>query len=189
MPAPPHEIAGIGSDPAPVWAMNLRTRLAALLIFIVGCPVSLCASSEAEVRSIVLDFCDSWRTGDQAKFISLIDDQFHFSNPGGTFDRAHILATFLQSPKLYSNIAFHSMNLVVQGDRFMAEYQYCSTDRATGKREADGTVAVGEVKNGRLLYWKEYYDPSVGDLQAAGKLAVDEGGSAYPYPHAAENRW
>jgi hypothetical protein len=147
------------------------------------------AATEAEVKALIQNYCDSWRTGNEALFLSAIDDQFHFSNPGGTFDRKQTLVQFRESPKLYANIRFYNLVTVIQGDRFVAEYQYCSTDKATGKREADGTVAVGEVRNGKLISWKEYYDPSVGDLQAAGKLVVDEGGAPYPFPHSAPNRW
>ncbi len=147
------------------------------------------ASTEPEIRALVLKYTDSWSTGDVAEFTSVISPDFHFCNPGGTFDRAKTLEQFTASPKLYANIKFYHINLVIQGDRFMAEYQYCSTDRSTGKREADGTVAVGQVKDGKIVSWKEYYDPSVGDLQAAGKLVVDEGADAYPYPRGAPNRW
>ncbi len=169
--------------------MNMRATLVLILVGLSAAAPRADAASEAEVRALILKYTDSWTTGDVAAFTATIDDQFHFSNPGGTFDRKQTLEQFTASPKLYANIKFHHMNIVIQGDRFMAEYQYCSTDRSTGKREADGTVAVGEVRNGRILSWKEYYDPSVGDLQASGKLIIDEGEEAYPYPRAAPNRW
>ena len=169
--------------------MRLRTLPLLALLVLAGPISSIHASTEAEVKALILKFCDSWHTGAEAAFLSTLDDSFHFSNPGGTFDHKQILEQFRASSKNYADIRFYHYNIVIQGDRFMAEYQYCSTDRSTGKREADGTVVVGELKDGKLITWKEYYDPSVGDLQASGKLVVDEGGPAYPYPHSAPNRW
>ncbi len=163
----------------------------ALLFFVTfaALPAAAKSDDETKIKSLILDFCDAWKTGSRAEFLATVGDGFHFSNPGGTFDREQTLAQLVASPKSYADIRFVNMNIVIQGDRFVAEYQYCSTNRATGKREADGTAAVGEVKEGRIVAWKEYYDPAVGDLQAAGKLVVDEGGPAFPYPRNAPNRW
>lgn len=163
----------------------------ALLFFVTlaALPVAAKSDDEAKIKSLISNFCDAWKTGSGPEFLATVGDGFHFSNPGGTFDREQTLEQLVASPKSFSNIRFVNMTIVIQGDRFVAEYQYCSTNRSTGKREADGTVAVGEVKDGRIVAWKEYYDPAVGDLQAAGKLVVDEGGPAFPYPRSAPNRW
>jgi hypothetical protein len=86
-----------------------------------------------------------------------------------------------------SNTRIYPTQFIVEGNRVLAEYPFCATNIATGKREAEGTAAIGEVKDGNLVVWKECCDHSVGVLQADGSVPVDEGAASFP--RSAKNRW
>jgi len=141
------------------------------------------------VTEVVTAFAKSWETGDLAAFEATLDDKLLWAHPGGTLDKAGAIAFFKKWKTEWSNTRIYPTQFIVEGDRVLAEYQFCATNIATGKREAEGTAAIGEVRDGKLVVWKEYYDHTVGALQAEGKIPVDEGAASYPYPLAAKNRW
>jgi len=60
---------------------------------------------------------------------------------------------------------------------------------AAGEREAGGAAAIGEVRDGKLVVWKDYDDHAVGALQAGGGTPMGEGAASHPYPISAKNRW
>ena len=133
-------------------------------------------------------FAKSWETGDLAAFESTLDDHLLWANPGGILDRAGAIAFFKKWKTEWKDTRIYPTQFVVEGNHVLAEYQFCATNIATGKREAEGTAAIGEVKDGKLVLWKEYYDHTVGALQAEGTIPVDEGAESFPYPRAAKNR-
>jgi ketosteroid isomerase-like protein len=142
-----------------------------------------------QVVDTVVKFAKSWETGDLAQFVSTLDDHLLWANPGGTLDKQGAIAFFKQWKAEWKDTRIYPTQFIVEGNRVLAEYQFCATNLATGKREAEGTAAIGEVRDGKLVVWKEYYDHTVGALQAEGKIPVDEGAASFPFPRAAKNRW
>jgi|HubBroStandDraft_1064217.scaffolds.fasta_scaffold798555_1 ketosteroid isomerase-like protein len=142
-----------------------------------------------KVIAVVATFAKSWETGDLDQFVATLDDKLLWAHPGGTLDKAGAIAFFKKWKTEWKDTRIYPTQFIVEGNRVLAEYQFCATNIATGKREAEGTAAIGEVKDGKLVVWKEYYDHTVGALQAEGKIPVDEGAASYPYPLAAKNRW
>jgi ketosteroid isomerase-like protein len=169
--------------------MWLRKIIPAIL------PVLLCVGAHAadsdrdQVVAIVAKFARSWETGDLAQFESTLDGKLLWAHPGGTLDKVGAIAFFKKWKTEWKDTRIYPTQFIVEGNRVLAEYQFCATNIATGKREAEGTAAIGEIKDGRLVLWKEYYDHTVGALQAEGKITVDEGAASFPYPRAAQNRW
>ena len=143
----------------------------------------------ASVAAVVTAFAKSWETGDEAQFVATLDDHLLWAHPGGVLDKAGALAFFKKWKTEWKDTRIYPTQFIIEGGRVLAEYQFCATNIATGKREAEGTAAIGEVKDGKLVVWKEYYDHTVGALQAEGKIPVDEGATAFPYPRSAPNRW
>ena len=141
------------------------------------------------VVAVVAKFAKSWETGDVAQFESTLDGKLLWAHPGGTLDKPGAIAFFMKWKKEWRDTRIYPTQFIVEGNRILAEYQFCATNIATGKREAEGTAAIGEVSGGKLVVWKEYYAHTVGALQAEGKVPVDEGATSYPYPISAKNRW
>jgi ketosteroid isomerase-like protein len=154
------------------------------------CPRSFAVDSDRDqVIAVVSAFAKSWETGDVAQFESTLDEQLLWAHPGGTLDKPGAIAFFKKWKTEWKDTRIYPTQFIVEGNRVLAEYQFCATNIATGKREAEGTAAIGEVRGGKLVIWKEYYDHSVGALQAEGKIPVDEGAASFPYPRSAPNRW
>ena len=145
--------------------------------------------SREEVTAVVGKFVHAWETGDLPLFLSTLDDHLLWAHPGGTLDKQGAEAFFKKWQVEWKDTRIHPTQFIIEGDRVLAEYQFCATNIATGKREAEGTAAIGEIKGGKLVVWKEYYDHTVGALQAEGKIPVDEGAASFPYPQSAPNRW
>jgi ketosteroid isomerase-like protein len=164
--------------------------LAAALVAATIAPAALAGdSSRDQVIATVTVFAKSWETGDLAQFESTLDDNLLWAHPGGTLDKPGAIAFFKKWKTEWKDTRIYPTQFIVEGNRVLAEYQFCATNMATGKREAEGTAAIGEIRNGRLVVWKEYYDHTVGALQAEGVIPVDEGAASFPYPRAAKNRW
>jgi ketosteroid isomerase-like protein len=167
-----------------------RLCLAALgAVLLAGPRLGAAPPDRAAVTAVVATFAKSWETGDLAAFESTLDAGLLWAHPGGTLDRAGAIAFFQKWKTEWKDTRIYPTQFIVEGNRVLAEYQFCATNIATGKREAEGTAAIGEVKDGKLVVWKEYYDHTVGALQAEGKIPVDEGAASYPYPKSAPNRW
>ena len=169
--------------------MRLLTSMAALLAAMTASAALAGDSSRDQVVATVTVFAKSWETGDLARFESTLDDHLLWAHPGGTLDKAGAIAFFKKWKTEWKDTRIYPTQFIVEGNRVLAEYQFCATNIATGKREAEGTAAIGEIKDGKLVLWKEYYDHTVGALQAEGVIPVDEGAASFPYPRAAKNRW
>jgi ketosteroid isomerase-like protein len=146
-------------------------------------------ATREQVIDVVKKFAHSWETGDLAAFTSTLDEHLLWAHPGGKLDRNGAIAFFKRWRSEWLNTRIYPTTFLVEGDQVFAEYQFCSTNKQTGKREAEGTAAIGEIRGGKLVLWKEYYDHSVGELQAKDVIPVDEGNVSFPYPAAAKNRW
>jgi ketosteroid isomerase-like protein len=169
--------------------MRPITLLAALVAATAASAAPPADSIRDQVIATVTVFAKSWETGDLAQFESTLDDHLLWAHPGGTLDKPGAIAFFKKWKVEWKDTRIYPTQFIVEGNRVLAEYQFCATNVATGKREAEGTAAIGEVKDGKLVLWKEYYDHTVGALQAEGVIPVDEGAASFPYPRAAKNRW
>jgi ketosteroid isomerase-like protein len=168
----------------------MRFLIAAVLATTLSISAAYAAApSRDQVVATVTTFAKSWETGDLAAFESTLDDHLLWAHPGGALDKPGAIAFFKKWKTEWKNTRIYPTQFVVEGNHILAEYQFCATNIATGKREAEGTAAIGEVRDGKLVVWKEYYDHTVGALQAEGTIPVDEGAESFPYPRAAKNRW
>ncbi len=169
--------------------MRLLTTLATLVAAMALPSVRAADTPRDQVVAVVATFARSWETGDLAQFESTLDEHLLWAHPGGTLDKAGAIAFFKKWKTEWKDTRIYPTQFIVEGNRVLAEYQFCATNLATGKREAEGTAAIGEIRDGKLVVWKEYYDHTVGALQAEGVIPVDEGAPSFPYPRAAKNRW
>jgi ketosteroid isomerase-like protein len=139
-------------------------------------------TSRAVVERLVRDWLRSWEVSDEKLFRSIIHPDIVFAYPGKREDHAAALASYAEFHQSFEKTRVYIHQMLVDGNRFMVEYQFASTRKATGKRQAAGTIAIGEVRDGRLFIVKEYLDGRVSRMQEAGQLPVDEGAEPYPWP-------
>ncbi len=153
----------------------MKTCFIILLIFIQSAPSSSQTSKE-EIRSVISEFLKCWETNDIETFDRLLHDSVLFAYPGDRLNKSELLDMFKVYQMEKKDIKIYLWEtLLSDSNRFASAYQFAATDRVTGKRQAVGTGIVGEVKDARIILFKEYYDESVSTLQYQGKLPLDEG--------------
>lgn len=143
------------------------------------------ANEAATVHAIVHRSLMSWETLDEADFVDTAHPQMIFAYPGQRTDFDGALAVFRMWRDKFRDTRVYVHQILVDGPRFAAEYQFATTSKASGLRTVMGTVAIGEVRDGKIILLKEYTDSRVDDLQREGKLPLDEGEEPYPSPWVA----
>lgn len=138
--------------------------------------------AENNIESLVRNSLMSWETGDEAMFVSTAHSDFLFAFPGERTDVKGALNVFRYWQENYDDIKVYIHWVLVDGNRFASEYQFASTNKSNGRRTAMGTVAIGEVKDGKIILLKEYTDGRGSRLQEAGELPLEEGEEPFPWP-------
>jgi uncharacterized protein (TIGR02246 family) len=170
--------------------MKLRAfLLASIFCLSISCrPAAAEAPTRAAIQRLIEQQAHAWETGDEQAFLSSLDEHAVFAYPGKRLSREGALSSFRGWKRDFRDTQLHVTHLVIDGSQFAVEYMFATTNVATGKRTAGGTVAVGEVRDGRILSWKEYLDGRVSRLQATGELPVDEAAEPFPWPDTPESR-
>ncbi|MBO9711662.1 c-type cytochrome [Sphingomonas sp.] len=145
------------------------------------------AADESSVRAVVTRSLMSWQSGDRTEFAATTDPKLVFAFPGRRTDAAGAMAVFDKWKADYRDVKVYIHRILVDGDRFAAEYQFANTP-VGGKRTVTGTLAVGRVQDGRIVELKEYLDGRVSRAQEAGWMPVDEGKEPYPWPAGVDLR-
>jgi len=161
-------------------------RLLAIGVLLAGSavsPVALAASADkAAIRATIEKFLKCWETNDAATFGSLLHPDLVFGYPGGRFNRDGLLKTFEEYHRQKHDIKIYlGDKFVSDGKKHVLIYQFAATDNATGKRFAVGTAVICELKDGKFVAFREYWDTSVAEDQKAGELPLDEG-TPTPWP-------
>jgi uncharacterized protein (TIGR02246 family) len=170
--------------------MKILPRL--VLVFLCGLAALAGAEPAPPPRAAVLALIErqarSWETGDEAAFLATLHDDVVFAYPGKRLGRDGVLATFRAWRRDFRDTKLHVHRVVIDGAYFAVEYMFATTNVATGKRTAAGTVATGEVRDGKLRVWKEYLDGRVSRAQAQGELPADEAAEPFPWPDTPASR-
>lgn len=139
-------------------------------------------ASRDAVEALVHAHARAWMTGDTALMRSIVHEDALFAYPRRRVDRdtwIRELAAFHEQ-NVETRVYVH--RVLVDGEAFAVEWQFATTDRESGERTAVGDAIIGEVRDGRIVLWKEYLDGRVFALQRAGELPLDEGEEPFPWP-------
>ncbi|MFO1452621.1 MAG: nuclear transport factor 2 family protein [Opitutaceae bacterium] len=179
-----------GAVPAALLRRVLPTRPVLLLwLLVLGAATAWSAApSRDEVLALIRQQAGSWESGDEAAFLASLHPDSVFAYPGKRLTRDGALVVFREWKRDFTDTRMKLHRVVIDGAQFSIEYTFATTRRSTGRRSAAGTVAVGEVRDGRLVVWKEYLDGRVSRQQAAGELPVDENAEPFPWPDTPESR-
>ena len=143
---------------------------------------SSCTDTTNGIESLVIESLESWESGDEAAFMSTAHPELLFAFPGERTDVQGALNVFRYWQTNFEDTRVYVYWVLVDGDRFAAEYQFASTKKSNGKRTAAGTVAIGRVQDGKIILLKEYTDGRMSRLQEAGELPLEEGETPFPWP-------
>lgn len=140
------------------------------------------AVSAQAVEALVRDHARAWMTGDTALVRSILHEDALLAYPRRRVDRDTWVAELAAFHESNVDTRIYVHRIVVDGETFAVEWQFATTDRATGERTAVGDAIIGEVRDGRISLWKEYLDGRVLALQRSGELPLDEGLEPFPWP-------
>ena len=148
----------------------------------VACVSAGCNNTSDEIEALVVASLESWESGDESVFLSTAHPDLLFAFPGERTDAAGALGVFRYWQANFEDTRVYVNWVLVDGDRFAAEYQFATTKISNGRRTAVGTVAIGRVQDGKIVLLKEYTDGRASRLQEAGDLPLDEGETPFPWP-------
>lgn len=164
--------------------------VAALLLVLAGMLIWMYSkkSEDAKVRTLVEDMAKAWETGDDELLASVLHPDVVFAYPGRRLSKEQTLADLRSFRDAYVDTKVYIHEVIVDGDDVAVEWQFATTNKATGKREVVSDAIIAHLKDGKFDVWKEYLDGRVKGLQAEGKLELEEGMEPYPWPTKIEIR-
>lgn len=172
--------------------ISLLSFFSLLLLPVVSLPAAT-GSSESpapprgDVQHLIETQIKSWETGDESAFLATLREDAVFAYPGKRLTRDGALTVFRQWKRDFRDTAVRIHREVIDGPHFAIEYLFATTHRGTGTRSAVGTLTIGEVRDGKIVVWKEYLDGRISRAQAKDELPVQEGVIPFPWPDTPES--
>jgi uncharacterized protein (TIGR02246 family) len=118
-------------------------------------------SSPQEIREIVEQAQNAWIDRDADALAQLFTPDAQLIVPGQRWQgQAKIREEVAKFARLYTDVRITIHRTIVDGNRAAVEWHYEDTETATGKRNQADDAIVIEIENGRISYWREYFDTS-----------------------------
>ena len=118
-------------------------------------------SSPQQIRAIVKQAQNAWVARDADALAQLFKPDGVLIVPGQRWrGQAKIREEVAKFSRLYTDVQITIHRTIVEGNRAAVEWHYEDTEKATGKRSQADDAIVIEVTNGRISYWREYFDTS-----------------------------
>ncbi|MDZ7778738.1 MAG: nuclear transport factor 2 family protein [Gemmatimonadota bacterium] len=134
------------------------------------------------VEALVHDHARAWMTGDTALLRRIMHPDARLAYPRRRVDRETWIEELAAFHEQNVDTRVYVHRVVVEDSTFAVEWQFATTERESGARTAVGDAIIGEVRDGRIVLWKEYLDGRIFALQRSGELPLDEGEEPYPWP-------
>jgi uncharacterized protein (TIGR02246 family) len=116
-----------------------------------------------EVHQLLLRRIRAWQAGDlDAIMAGYADDIVHISPYGRRVGVAEIRAANERYLAEYTGFEVQLHRLVVEGDQGALEWTWSETRRADGLRRSADDAIVFVLRDGKISYWREYFDPTAG---------------------------
>lgn len=145
-------------------------------------------SHDASITALVHEHAKAWETGDEALLNKVLHPDVVFAYPGRRLTKEQTLEDLRLFAGAYTDTKVYIHKVIVNGNEVAVEWQFATTNKATGKREVVSDAVIAHVRDGKFDVWKEYLDGRVKGLQAEGKLELEEGKEPFPWPKKIEIR-
>jgi len=115
----------------------------------------------AAVRALVGRQARAWEAGDPEAIVADYAPDGELVSPGGRW-RGHAalreaVAAFFAG---VSDVRVEVTRIVVEGEEGAVEWTWSETSRATGTRTTMQDGIVFALRDGKITYWREYFDPA-----------------------------
>jgi uncharacterized protein (TIGR02246 family) len=116
-------------------------------------------SSSQDIRSLIILAKDAWVAGDAEALAHLFTVDAQLIVPGQRWQgQAKIREEVAKFVRLYTDVKITIHRIIIEGNLAAVEWHYEDIEKATGKRSQADDAIVIEVQNGRISYWREYFD-------------------------------
>ncbi|HIH41333.1 TPA: nuclear transport factor 2 family protein [Candidatus Woesearchaeota archaeon] len=164
----------------------MREKILFLVFIIAAMLVSSCTTKEYSKEyavKLVQDHANAWKTSDLELLDSVLHEDVVFAYPGRRLNKNQTLEDLIYFREHFSDTEVYINRIIVDGSDVAVEWQFATTEIATGKRQVVSDGIIGELKDGKFIVWKEYLDGRVKTMQANGELAYEEGEEPFPWPN------
>lgn len=134
------------------------------------------------IKDLVQKHADAWKNGDEELLNEILHEDVIFAYPGRRLNKEQTLEDLRFFRDEFENTEVYIHNIIIDGNMLAVEWQFASTLKETGKRQVVSDAIIGEIKDGKIIVWKEYLDGRVKGLQAEGQLELEEGETPFPWP-------
>jgi ketosteroid isomerase-like protein len=134
------------------------------------------------IRTLVEDHARAWETGDEALLLSTIHEDIVFAYPGRRLNYDELIEDFQYYRENFEDTKVYLHDIIVEGNMVAVEWQFAATEKESGKRTAVSDGIIGEIKDGKIVSWKEYLDGRVSRMQKVDALPLEEGEEPFPAP-------
>lgn len=133
------------------------------------------------VEKLVKDQAVAWETGDMNLFLSTIHEDIVFAYPGRRLGYKDLVEDFEYFKNNFTDTKVYINKIITEGDLVAVEWQYATTN-SSGKRTSVSDGIIGQIKDGKIISWKEYLDGRVSRMQEVDELPLEEGEEPFPWP-------
>lgn len=114
---------------------------------------------KAEILRTIETARQAWIAQDPDVIAQLFTPDGKLIVPGNVWQgREAIREAIAQFREDFTNVEIKIKRAIIEGDRAAIEWDYEDTEKATGKRNSAEDVIIVVFQDGRISYWREYFD-------------------------------
>jgi len=112
-----------------------------------------------EIQALVQRQADAWQGGDIEAIVADFDEAGALITPGGAWvGHAAIRQAAIAFWATVQTVQVEIKRLLVDGDQGAIEWRWTEVRRADGQAHTADDAIIFTVKNGKIVYWREYFD-------------------------------
>jgi uncharacterized protein (TIGR02246 family) len=125
---------------------------------------------------------DAWLAEDMDTYLALFADDLVLETPMGPPVEGHAAYEKMVrgSQRAIRPVSFEFHEIAVDGPKVLAEWTITLAVRADGRELTYRGMSVGELRDGQIVTWREYYDPA--DLELRPQPAAPTIRDSSPKP-------
>jgi uncharacterized protein (TIGR02246 family) len=112
-----------------------------------------------QIHALVQRQAEAWQNGDGDAIVADFDETAVFISPGGTW-RGH--AAIQQAVTTFWHtvdaVIVQVTRIIADGDHGAVEWRWTEVRRADGQSYSADDAIIFTLKNGKIIYWREYFD-------------------------------
>ena len=117
-----------------------------------------------EVRAFLLGRARAWREGDLDAIMADYAPDVVLIAPGVRLEGPDALrASNERYLAEYTDIDVELTRVIVDGDQGALEWTWSETRRADGRRRSVDDAIIFALRDGKIVYWREYFDTAALD--------------------------